>query len=69
MDGIVSSERSKDITARPINDGELGPSEVRFGLILLKNSVFGKISKIFARRARPNLLRERFGQIGLLPLM
>lgn len=40
-----------------------------FGLILLKNSDFGKIDEILARTAQPTFRGEGFGQIGLLPLM
>jgi hypothetical protein len=38
-------------------------------LILLKNSVFGKIREIYARTDRPTFCGEGFGPIGLLPLM
>ena len=42
---------------------------VRYGPILLKNSVFGEIVEIFFRIGAPILQGEVFGQIGLLPLM
>ena len=39
------------------------------GLIVLKNSVFGKIREFFAHTARSILRYEGFGPIGLMPLI